>query len=89
MTTPSSAPGYQPEPDNTLDYSTDSQTSAYFYDDGPGDTTVRPVPPNIPMGWYPRPEYPLRKPENQPPVSPSPRDGITPEPRKNDSSSAD
>jgi hypothetical protein len=36
------------------------------YDDGPGDTTVRPAPPNIPIGWYPRIERPLRRPADAP-----------------------
>jgi hypothetical protein len=41
---------------------TESKNSVYYYDDGPGDTTVRPASPNTPLGWYPRVPRPIRRP---------------------------
>jgi len=41
---PNGAPGCQTESPNSID----------CYDDGPPDLTVRPVPPDIPLRWYPR-----------------------------------
>ncbi len=37
---------------------TEATDALLAYDDGPGDTTVRPVRANIPLGWYPRPVQP-------------------------------
>jgi len=53
-----SAPG--PESGDNGATSTDSITSVYYYDDAPGDTTVRPRRPEIPLDW----------PREQPPVPP-------------------
>jgi len=41
---------------------TESKNSVYYYDDGPGDTTVRPASPNTPLGWYPRVSLPPSRP---------------------------
>jgi hypothetical protein len=52
----------EPEAQDETRSFTESQNSVYYCDDGPGDTTVRPAPPNIPLGWYPRVSQPPWRP---------------------------
>ncbi len=54
------------QPDDTTPYETDSLSSEIVVIDGPGDTTIRPRRPCIPLD-PPRP----RRPEPEPPVDES------------------
>ena len=56
-----------PEPPDALPCYTESLASVDVCDDGPGDPTVRPAPPNIPLGWYPQVSLPGPKPPAGPP----------------------
>ncbi len=60
----------RPESSDRETCRTESVNSIYYYDDGPAGLTVRPAPPNIPRGWYPRPD--LRKPPEEGPPSSEP-----------------
>jgi hypothetical protein len=51
----------QPEPRKTDWVVTESLNTILVVIDGPGDTTIRPRPPNIPHSW-PRPELPPDEP---------------------------
>jgi hypothetical protein len=46
---------------------TDSLNTVIYDDDSPGDTTVRPHPPHLPLDWYPRPQWRQKPPELEPP----------------------
>lgn len=57
-------------PRNTREAVTDSSDSPLLIFDGPGDTTIRPAPPNLPRyfpGREPPPGYPGVKPPPEPP----------------------
>jgi hypothetical protein len=58
MKPPPTDPTFQPEPEGIGGSVTESLNCIDAYDEGPGDLTVRPVPDNIPLGWWPRPEFP-------------------------------
>jgi hypothetical protein len=58
-----------PSPGNDGHAQTDSLDSILVIIEGPGDTTVRPGRPNIPLDSYPRPLRPQAPPPAQPPTS--------------------
>ena len=61
MTTPNTP---QPIPPNSGEPVTDSLNTIFVLADGPGDSTVRPTDPNLPLGWWPRPQFPPKRPDN-------------------------
>jgi hypothetical protein len=51
----------QPDPVKNNEPDNDRSNIDIVYDDGPGDTTVRPRGPEIPRDW-PRPQLPMKEP---------------------------
>jgi hypothetical protein len=67
MSVPESENRPMPQPRHNNPCVTESLNSIDAYDDGPGDTTVRPAPPTIPLGSYPRVAQPIQRPTDNPP----------------------
>jgi len=62
-----------PSPHRGHEALTDSSNSPLVIFDGPGDTTRRPAPPNLPRYWPGREPPPeLQQPPSQPPENPPP-----------------
>jgi hypothetical protein len=95
MSTPPSENNPKPKPPEEPRCFTESRNAIYVYVDGPGDTTIRPRRPNIPIFWpegvpFPWEKQPDQRSKDQPPLaegaensSPEPKDGDGPDkPRK-------
>jgi hypothetical protein len=95
MSAPPPENGPNPKPHQEQKCVTESRNTVYYYDDGPGDTTIRPRRPNIPIFWpegvpFPWEKQPDQPAKDQPPPaddaensSPEPNDGEGPDkPRK-------